>query len=967
MTKSRTIILVITFLALFGVVIHRLFQLQIVNGEGYQEGFIAQIEKERVTNGTRGNIYDVNGNLLAESVVAYNITIEDNGLYETTLEKHLTLNSTIYKLNKMVEENGDALTTAFGIIIDENGEYAFASVGQTQLRFKADIYGYSYIDELKEEEKNATASEMMELLASSDYYQLVNEKYTPSDYEMYGIPSEFTKEETLQIIKIRYAMALNSYQRYVAVTIANNINENTMAIVSENIAMLQGVDIAETTTRVYYDSIYFANIIGYTGVISSEELAAYQDSDKDTEYLMSDIIGKDGIEQKFEEELKGTKGYEVVYVDNRGTELEVIQVKSPQAGNNIWLTIAREDQMAAYQISEQSIAGIVLANLQNVLWQDRTVFAEGVDDIPIPIGDVYFGLINNNILDLEQFSSSTASTTEQTVYSNFLVRQATVIDNITEQLNSVNAVAYRDLSLEMQAYMSYIGTNLLTSRGILDSALIDQTDQVYIDWDTNESISLRTYLLHAISKNWIDLSRVDEEYLNEKYLDSNEIYEELIKYITDTIKDDAGFSKKVYRYMVFDGSLSGTQVSIMLYEQGILPEDLVTYNRLLTGELAAYDFMYEKIQKLEITPAQLALDPCSASLVTTDPNTGAVTVCVTYPGYDNNKLANTMDSQYFYQLNNDLSSPFYSKATREVTAPGSTYKILTAIAGVGENVITVDELVNCVGKYDKIAGPVINCWNPYGHNALNLEHALGVSCNYYFNEIGFRLGEEPDNPQVNEEGKLLTNDDKGIAVLAKYAKMFGLGENSGIEITESLPNISTADSSRSAMGQSVNTFTTTQLAKYVTGITNRGTVYDLTLIQKITDYAGNDIYNLEPHLYNQVEAAESTWTAVHNGMRQVITDSDVPNEIEELGLQTAGKTGTAQQDKTKANHGLFIGYAPFENPEIAIALRVTNGYSSKNALAVAVTYYKYKFNLVPMEEIFTGEATILEHSNATTD
>ena len=967
MAKSRTIILAIVFSALFGVIVYRLFQLQIVNGESYQERFTLQIENERVTNGTRGNIYDVKGNLLAESIVAYNITIEDNGLYETTLERHLTLNSTIYKLDKIVEDNGDTLITNFGIIIDEEGNYAFASVGQTQLRFKADIYGYSYIDQLKEEEENATADEMMEVLSSSLYYGLVNERYTAADYEQYQIPSTLSKEEVLKIISIRYALALNSYQRYIAVTVAKDIGEQTMAIVSENADVLQGVEIAESTTRVYYDSIYFSNIIGYTGGISQEELAVYQDVDENAEYTMNDIVGKDGIEKEFEAELRGSKGYEIVYVDNRGTELEVISVKSPQAGNDIWLTIAIEDQRAAYQIAEQSLAGIILANLQNILWQDRTAFAEGVDNIPIPIGDVYYGLINNNILDLVHFSSNTASQTEQTVYNNFLIRQEAVFKRVAEELDGTQSTAYRDLPLEMQAYMTYIGTDLLNSKEILDAGLIDPTDSVYMNWHTYESISLREYLLHAISQNWIDLSRIDEDYLNAKYLDSNEIYEELIKYITDTLRDDIGFSKRIYRYMVVDGTLTGTQVSVMLYDQGVLPEDLETYNQLLTGELSAYSFMYEKIQKLEITPAQLALEPCSESIVTTDPRTGAVTVCMTYPGYDNNRLANTMDSEYFYRLNNDLASPFYSKATREVTAPGSTYKLLTAIVGAEENIVGVDEVISCAGVYDKIAGPAINCWNPYGHHELKMENAIGVSCNYYFNEIGFRLGEDPNNPMVNEEGKVLTDDDKGIAAIEKYARMFGLGENSGIEVPESLPKISNADSSRSAMGQSVNAFTTTQLAKYVTGITNRGTVYDLTLIQKITDYEGKEIYNLEPSLYNQVEVADATWNAVHNGMRQVMTDSEVADEVEALGLQTAGKTGTAQQDKTKANHGLFIGYAPFNNPELTIAVRVTNGYSSKNALAIAMTYYKYKFDLVPKETIFTGEATILEHNNATTD
>ena len=130
--------------------------------------------------------------------------------------------------------------------------------------------------------------------------------------------------------------------------------------------------------------------------------------------------------------------------------------------------------------------------------------------------------------------------------------------------------------------------------------------------------------------------------------------------------------------------------------------DQDTYNKLANGSLSAYDFIRDKIENIEITPAQLALDPCSGSAVVTDPNTGEFLAVVSYPGYDNNRLANTMDSKYYNQLLNDLSQPFYNKATQQKTAPGSTFKPVTAVAALTEGIINTESEIDCTGVFDKI-------------------------------------------------------------------------------------------------------------------------------------------------------------------------------------------------------------------------------------------------------------------------
>ena len=180
--------------------------------------------------------------------------------------------------------------------------------------------------------------------------------------------------------------------------------------------------------------------------------------------------------------------------------------------------------------------------------------------------------------------------------------------------------------------------------------------------------------------------------------------------------------------------------------------------------MTAYDFMINKIYNLEIEPAQLALEPCSASAVITDVKTGDVLACVSYPGYDNNRLVNNMDTDYYAKLSTDKSSPFFNKATQQTAAPGSTFKILSTIAGMSEGVIDDGTYINCTGSFDLVTPP-INCWNKQGHGEIEIREAIEQSCNSYFNMVGFKLGQDADGN---------FSENRSLSVLQKYASEIGL-------------------------------------------------------------------------------------------------------------------------------------------------------------------------------------------------
>ena len=275
-----------------------------------------------------------------------------------------------------------------------------------------------------------------------------------------------------------------------------------------------------------------------------------------------------------------------------------------------------------------------------------------------------------------------------------------------------------------------------------------------------------------------------------------------------------------------------------------------------------------------------------------------------------------------------------NRPLQQRTAPGSTFKMITSVAGISEGVL---------GLHEKIATKVVfgkanlnpRCWSSRSHGSIDVTDAIQVSCNYFFYEVGYRLSLENGN----------YNSNKGLAALKKYASLFGLDSKSGIELAEYSPNISDKDSVRSAIGQGTHNYTPAQLARYVTTVANRGTCYDLTIIDKIKDTEDNIVLDNKANVHSNIEIKNSIWDAVQEGMYKVVNGpkSSIASMFKEVGVKVAGKTGTAQESKMKPNHALFVSFAPYENPELAAAVVIPNGYTSSNAAKLARNIYQYYF------------------------
>lgn len=944
---SRLFALSVIVTIMFAGLIGKLFRMQILDGSNYQEKYMQKTERNVDTPGTRGKIYDCNGYELAYNQLAYSAVIQDTGDYPKTSQR----NKMLYRLVSILERRGETVDGKFEIAMDQNGEMFFTSASESaKTRFLLNFYNLASSADLDDPKgkypRNITAREAFEKKKHS--YELDKMK------DDKGNPLILPDKTALDMMNIIYTMKLTEYQKYETTTVASNISQETMTEINENTADLKGVSIEQSSVRKYNDSLYFAPIIGYTGKVQEDQIDELNQEWRKTneasglpsdaaKYDLNDVVGRTGIEKSMELELQGVKGYSKMYVDNMGRPREIIDKTDAKAGDDVYLTIDHDLQIATYKLIEQQLAGIITYWLRNEDLDPNKVY--DASKKPIPVKDAYYQLINNNVLSLPKMAREDASDIEKQIYSTYTSSRDQILTKIRGELMSPHATAMNSLPKDMSTYMNYIYTFLSDpSVGVIQKDKIDQSSPEYKAWKDG-TISLRDYIYSGIAGSWVDTTRLD---VSNKYSDADDIFSQLVDYVIQSLKNDNKFTKRMFRYLVNDNVITGNQLCLALFAQGVIKDNPQEKAALETGDSNyAFQFIREKISNLELTPAQLALDPCTAGVVVTDVRTGKVKALVTYPSYDNNLMSGTVDAAYFAQLQDDMSKPLYNNATQAQKAPGSTFKPVTAVAALEEGVIGLQDTIYCTGLYDQVSNP-IKCWiYPGQHGSQNIEQGIQNSCNYFFAELGHRLCIKPDGTYSPEQG---------LNTLRKYASLFGLDRTSGVEIPENEPHISTEDPERSAMGQGTHSYTNVQLSRYVTAVANKGTVFKLSLLNKLTDASGNLIKDYTPNVISHIQAKDSTWNAVQTGMRRVITDSSAKKIFSDLPVEVAGKTGTAQEDRTRSNHAFFVSFAPLSHPEIAVTVNIPYGYAGTNAATLGKKVYEYYYGYTTLNQILGSGA-----------
>lgn len=351
--------------------------------------------------------------------------------------------------------------------------------------------------------------------------------------------------------------------------------------------------------------------------------------------------------------------------------------------------------------------------------------------------------------------------------------------------------------------------------------------------------------------------------------------------------------------------------------------------------------LQEVLEKsLENTILSIGNDCDSGAAVVLDVNTGDTLAMASYPTYDMSQF-----NDIYGELVSNDANPMLNRAVSGLYSPGSTFKPLTAIAGLQSGKIAVNETVICNGVYTYYKDYQPSCWIWSEHNAShshqNVTQAIQNSCNVYFYELGRRLG---------------------IDALGEYASKFGLGEYTGIQLTEETeghmasPDYKkqvayTTDSAwfggdtlQTAIGQSYSLFTPVQLANYCATIANGGTRYKVNIIDSIrSSVDGSVVEEFEPEVVEKVNISPYTMEKIHSGMKNVVEEGSASSIFEGYPIAVGGKTGTTQLG-VGANNAIFIAFAPYDKPEIAIAIVLEHGERGTNAGRVARDIFdKYFF------------------------
>ena len=261
--------------------------------------------------------------------------------------------------------------------------------------------------------------------------------------------------------------------------------------------------------------------------------------------------------------------------------------------------------------------------------------------------------------------------------------------------------------------------------------------------------------------------------------------------------------------------------------------------------------------------------------------------------------------------------------------------MLTAAAGLEEGVITPESYITTLITFDKVQPPA-NCWSTQvSHGTIEITDAIKESCNYFFYEVGYRLGLDSDG---------YYNSEYGIQRLRKYMALFGLDRTSGIELEELEPTMSDMDPVLSAIGQARNSYTPAQIARYLTTIASKGDLYSLSILDKLTDSKETLIEDYAPEILEHIELKPSTWKSIFSGMYKVIGNSSFLSIFSDLSVEVAGKSGTAQENALRPDHGLFVCFAPYDDPEITVTVVLPYGYGSYNSGSVAKNMLSYVFH-----------------------
>ncbi len=623
-----------------------------------------------------------------------------------------------------------------------------------------------------------------------------------------------------------------------------------------------------------------------------------------------------------------------------------------QSGNKLATTSATQVlELYKTKIDNQTLNDTLLAIAQ-VLEQNGDKY---VDDLPITVEPFAFTTDNEETQKKwkKQNNIGENKTAEECFY---ILKDKYKISN--DNISEARKIMTLRYTIAKNGYSSTKTVQLATNISENSLAIFNEQNDKFPGLSI-QTKAVRNYVSGSLASHILGyVSRITESELKgneDKYNANDMIGKTGIEYIFEPYLKGTDGIKQID--MAVDGTITGEYVT----NEAIAGKNIVlTIDANL--QKVTEEALKNNIEKIRSGGYGKVYNADAGSVVVMNVKTGEVLAMASYPDFEPQLFVDGISQEKYNEyISEEANHPFINRAISSVSPPGSTFKMVTALAALETGAITTTEKINDVGIYDYSADYKPKCWiySSYGrgHGYLNVTDAIKHSCNYFFYELGNRLG---------------------IDAISRYARSLGLGRKTGIELLGEVEgSVSSKENSQAkgetftggntlqaAIGQHDNSFTPVQMAKYISILANGGNDIDVTIIKSIIDEDGNQIskqelenfvkerLGIESDKGTELDFNSKNLQAILEGMRGVTSESGgtAYSYFKDFNIEIGGKTGSAQTGVAGRTNAWFVGFAPFDNPEIAVVVMVENGgsggYTAEVARDIIAEYFGMNANKV---------------------
>ncbi|MBQ7084348.1 MAG: hypothetical protein IJM95_03780 [Anaerotignum sp.] len=900
--KNRIFVMLCGIIVLFAIIVVRLFSLQVIHGADYEESITASVSKKLPVPAPRGNIYDRYGRPLATNTAAYCVQVDGSVTLEFDKEETQELAAA---LTEALWTKGETSTDS--LPITKKAPYRFTFDGTEEEQQTRETRWKNSIG-LEKKQRDMTAEECLQWL-----------------YETYEAPAAFTEAQKRTYV----SLCMSDDRNLMALTLAMKLTDFGEEITDE-LPLAKEAPYSFQFNGNKNREKSWKESMGMDG----EEI--YFDSLQTLDYLRDYFGLPEGLPGDL---IRSTLGIRYSMYLQRYQQFQTVNVATDISDKTLAYVEENQDTFPCVIIDTISLREYpqgkyfshILGYIRQMTENDYALYQNDVDADGNPIYS-QTDIVGQDGME-KLFERELNGTDGQVLIEvDNQGRRMSVIDS-TEPIPGKDLFLTLDSELQKTAY---------------DALENELRKAVLTKLTTTGKNSVSTLELFQSMINVNHISAQDMLYAEEGTV-QHTVYLRLKQVHPDfdpEQEDAAEVAKEFLQDALEKGNVTVRELTLMMIEQEHLP---VTAQEKADIEAGAspLSLIIKKLSNGEMSPADTGLDPCTGSVFVTQVGTGEVLASVTYPSYDNNELVNTFNNSYYNDLLQDGNTPLVNRPLKQKKASGSTFKMITALAGLETETITPETLITDKGIFKDTGIPYARCWiysNTGGtHKDLTVSHALEVSCNYFFYELAYRMGNVTTGNSANS-----------ITTLNEYMAAFGLNNYTGLELDEYGPTMASpankeravktfnpdattsqtrwtdGDTIRTAIGQSINSYTPAQITKYISTLANGGTLYKLHMVDHVQNPDGTLHSKVEETVENVITFKEENLQAVYHGMWLVSNGErgTLRGIFDDLPIDVAAKTGTAEEDKNRNSHTWFVCFAPYDDPQIAITVMIPFGENS---------------------------------------